>query len=229
LQQTVINYGRPLKKAGEAFRFHIRCHLPELTGIRARNARELLAQLKQASDSVVYYHTHRFLEEHHYLTPEPANDFAVWAGDALGDDVLGEQLAAVDTFSFANLAGLKERIAGVLEEHISSHGNDFRDAEPGREFHFIKSVSAIMDCTCRAHDLRELVENLRTVSLGSIYFHMFESRLRLGRGQNDFSLWLQDSLDEPELAQEISRLDPYTYSLEGLRSALIQLIEKRIK
>jgi hypothetical protein len=58
---------------------------------------------------------------------------------------------------------------------------------------------------------------------------MFESRLRLGRGQNDFSAWLQDSLDEGELAQEIARLDPYTYSLEGLRSVLIQLIEKRIK
>jgi len=40
---------------------------------------------------------------------------------------------------------------------------------------------------------------------------------------------MQDSLGEPALAAEVARLDPYTFSLEGLRSVLIQLIEKRIK
>ncbi len=80
-----------------------------------------------------------------------------------------------------------------------------------------------------AHDLREFAETLRKISLGSLYFHVFESRLRLGKGLNDFSTWLQDSLGEAELAEDIARLDPYTYTLEGLRSALIQLIEKRIK
>lgn len=229
LQHTVTNYGRPLRRAKEPFSFHIRCHLPELTGIQARNLGDLLTQLKQASDSMIYYHTHHFLEEHHYLTPEPANDFAIWVGDALGDDILGEQLASVDTFSFPNLGSLRERLAGIIEEHMSTDGGISRDAEPGREFYFMQSVSVIMDSTWRAHDLREFVETLRTVSVGSIYFHMFESKLRLGRGQNDFSVWLQDSLGEPELAQEIARLDPYTYSLEGLRSTLIQLIEKRIK
>jgi hypothetical protein len=79
------------------------------------------------------------------------------------------------------------------------------------------------------HDLREFVEALRKISLGSLFFHFFDSRFRLGKGLNDFSSWLRDSLDEPELAGEIDRLDPYTYTLEGLRSALIQLVEKRIK
>ena len=78
-----------------------------------------------------------------------------------------------------------------------------------------------------AHDLREFVEGLRKVSLGSLYLHVFESRL--ARGSNDFSIWIEDSLDEPELAVRIAQLDPYNYSLEDLRSSLIQLIEKRIK
>ena len=80
-----------------------------------------------------------------------------------------------------------------------------------------------------AHDLREFVESLRKISLGALYFHMFESRLRLGRGLNDFTIWLKDSLGETELGDQIARLDPYTYTLEGLRTSLIQLIEKRIK
>jgi len=58
---------------------------------------------------------------------------------------------------------------------------------------------------------------------------MYESKLRLGRGQNDFSSWLTSEVDEPDLAKEITRIDPYTYTLEGLRSTLIQLIEKRLK
>jgi len=73
------------------------------------------------------------------------------------------------------------------------------------------------------------VEALRKLSLDSLYFHIFESRLRLGKPTNDFSVWLENSMGEPELAQEISRFDPYSYTLEGTRSLLMQLIEKRIK
>jgi hypothetical protein len=207
-------------------------HLKELTGFRAKNLRELADVLKTAPDSVVYYHTHHFLEEHHYLTPEPANDFAIWVSDALGDEVLGERLAAVDTFEFASLGALRERLVSIIEEHLTmeaEHENGHRDAPDGREFHFVKSVSLVLPTPYVAHDLREFVEVLRKVSLGSLYFHVFEARLRLGRDLNDFSTWLEDSLEEKELAERISRFDPYNYTLEGLRSSLIQLIEKRIK
>jgi len=232
VHSTVINYGRPLKKAKAPFHFYSRAHLKELTGLRARNLQDLVATLKTVADSVVYYHTHHFLEEHQYLTPEPANDFALWVRDALGDEVLGERLAAIDTFEFATLGTLRERLVSIIEEHLTAeaeHGNGHRDAPEGREFYFVKSVSVIIPTPYVAHDLREFVEVLWKLSLGSFYFHIFESRLRLSRGLNDFSAWLEDSLDEKELAQEIARLDPYNYTLEGLRASLIQLIEKRIK
>jgi small-conductance mechanosensitive channel len=228
LQHKVINYGRPLKKAKEPFHFHSRTHLTELTGLSARTIRELVDILKKAPDAVIYYHTHRFLEEHHHLTPELSNDFAVWVGDALGEEVLGERLASVNTFEFLNLGALRERLVGIIEERLAK-GSDSREAMTGREFHFMKSVSVILPTPYVAHDLREFVETLRKISLGSLYFHVFESRLRLGKGLNDFSIWMRDSLGEDQLGEEIARLDPYTYTLEGLRLALIQLIEKRIK
>lgn len=228
VQSTLINYGRPLKKAEVPFRFHSRAHLKELTGLKARNLRELVDILKVAPDTVLYYHTHHFLEEHHYLTPEPSNDFAVWVSDALGDEVVGERLAAVNTFEFPALGALKERLVDIIEEHLARQPN-LREALSGREFYFMKSLSVIVPTPYVTYDLRQFVEALRKISLGSIYFHIFESRLRLGRGMNDFSIWLEDSLDEKELADRIGRLDPYTYTLEGLRSTLIQLIEKRIK
>lgn len=228
LESTVVNYGRPLKKAKERFHFFTRVHLTELTGLKASNLKELAEIMKSAPDSIIYYHTHHFLEQHHYLSPEPANDFAVWVNDVLGEEVLGERLASVDTFEFPALAVLKERLVNIVEEYLARE-ESLRKAPEGREFHFMKSVSVVLPTPYVAHDLREFVEGLRKLSLGSVYFHVFESRLRLGRGLNDFSIWLQESLEEPELAEQVARLDPYTYTLEGLRSILIQSIEKRIK
>lgn len=228
LQFTVVNYGRLLKKAKEPFRFQSRTYIKELTGLKAKNLRELVDTLKKVPDSVIYYHTHRFLEEHYYLIPEPSNDFAVWVDDVLGEEVLGERLASVNTFEFPSLGALRERIVVIIEEHLAG-GSNSREAMLGREFSFMKSVSVVIPTPYVARDLREFIEALRKISLGSLYFHVFESRLRLGRGLNDFTIWLQDSLEEAELGEEIARLDPYTYTLEGLRSAFIQLIEKRIK
>jgi hypothetical protein len=36
-------------------------------------------------------------------------------------------------------------------------------------------------------------------------------------------------MDELETSQEIAKIDPYTFTLEGLRSLLIQTLEKHIK
>ena len=224
---TVINYGHPVKKAKETFRFYSRSHMKELTGLRARNLRELADMLKVVPDSVIYFHTHHFLEEHHYLTSQPANDLSLWVDEALGDEVLAEKLASVDTFQFSSLQALRERHIAIIEEQLAQ-GGSLREAAPGGEFHFVKSISVIIPAPYQASDIREFVEALRKLSPGSLYFHVFESRLRLGRGLNDFSAWLADSLGEDELAQKVARLDPYTHSLEGLREALVQLIEKEI-
>ena len=78
LQSTVINYGRPLVKAQAPFKFYSLVHLKELTGLHASNLTELVSILKKVPGSVIYHHTHNFLEEYQYLTPEPANDFSLW-------------------------------------------------------------------------------------------------------------------------------------------------------
>lgn len=225
---TVTTYGKPLKKATQPFRFYTQLHIKELTGLKARNLSELVSILKDAPDSVIYYHTHHFVEEHQYLTPQPANEFALWVGDALGDEILAEKLANVDTFEFSTIGELRERIIAVINEELSTKDNE-RTAPEERELHFVKSVSVILPTPYVAHDLREFVELLRKVSIDSLYFHMFESRLRLHRGVNDFSIWLQDCLDERELAERIAALDPYNYTLEVLRNMIIQLIEERIQ
>ncbi|MBM4446733.1 MAG: mechanosensitive ion channel family protein [Chloroflexi bacterium] len=228
VQSTVINYGRPLKKATRPFRFYTRLYLKELTGLKASNLVELVNMLKEVPDSVIYYHTHHFLEEYHYLTPEPANDFALWVSDELGDEVIGEKLASIDTFDFPTISALRARIEGVIRDYLSKKP-DGRTAREGREFHFIKSVSFIMPTPYVAHDLREFIEVLRQVSINSLAYHIFEARLRLKKGVSDFAIWIEECLDDKDLAEKLAYLDPYNYTLEGLRSTMIQVIEKRIK
>src|SRR5438876_10001227 len=96
--------------AKNPFHFVTQTSLVELTGLRARELYELLNHLKTVPLSVIYYHTHHFLRQHQFLSPEPPNDFAYWVTNVLQEDRLGEQLAAIDTIRFASLRLLKEAL-----------------------------------------------------------------------------------------------------------------------
>ena len=228
VKETVVNYGYPLKKAKAPFQFFTRLHLKELTGLKAQYLTELIDILKTAPDAVIYYHTYHFLEEHQYLTPEPANDFALWVGDALDDSVLSEKLANIDTFAYSSISALREALLLALEQHLEGHPG-LREKRANREFYFIKSISFVLPTSYVASDLREFVEVIRKISTGSLYYHVFESRLRLQKRSNDFSVWIRDQFGEDDLADRIDALFPYTYTLEALRSTIIEQVEKRIK
>ena len=66
------------------------------------------------------------------------------------------------------------------------------------------------------------------VTLDSLYFHIFEARLRLMRGSNDFSNWIENSIGDRNLGRLIAKLDPYTYTLDALRNTIINIIKKRM-
>lgn len=217
-------------KKAEAFRLRTRLHLSELTGLKASTLRELLELLKTVSGSSIYHHTHRFLQQHQYLSPEPPNDFAYWVSNVLGEAELGEKLASIDIIQFPSIHGLREKIIAVIEDYLQKRPSaEKKFVNPGAEFHFIKSVSFVFPTRHEAHDLKELAEILKKITIDSIYFHVFESKLRLEKGRNDLSLWIENTIGDKALADKISRLDPYTFTLEDLRSKIINLIEKSIE
>ena len=96
-----------LLKAKEPFRFYTRLHLSELTGLRADTLEELLDLIKKVPDPSIYHHTHRFLQQHQYLSPEPPNDFAYWVMSVLGENELGERLASIDTIQYSTIHSLR--------------------------------------------------------------------------------------------------------------------------
>jgi len=218
-----------LIKAKEPFKFCTRLHLSELTGLRAATLGQLLALIKEVPGSCIYHHTHRFLQQHQYLSPEPPNDFAYWVTDILGESELGEILASIDTMLYSTIRDLREKIASTIKEYLED--NPFakmKFAHSGEEFHFIKTVSFILPTKYIAYDLGEFNRILGKITLDSIYFHIFEARLRIEKPTNDFSLWIEASIGDSQVAKQISDLDPYTRTLDDLRKTIIQIINKRI-
>lgn len=218
-----------LKRAKKPFIFNTRLHLQELTGFSASNLKELLEHVKTVSGSVIYQHTHRFLQIHLYMSPEPPNDFSYWVTGVLGEKRLGERLASIETCEFSTIRKLRKRIIKIIENHLKKSKEPLRRAHKGEEFQFIKTVSFVFPTPYVAHNLREFIDILKKVSISSIYFHIFEARLRLEKYTNDFSHWIDTSLKDAELAQKISRLDPYNFTLERLRAILIEMLEEKLK
>jgi hypothetical protein len=229
LVRSTVAHRRPSEaRAGRPLRFVQRSHLRELTGLRARNLRELLACLREAPDSAIYYHTHQYLEEHQYLVPSPANGLAEWVTHALGLDAVGEALGAVNVLDMSSLRAVRERLAEILESAIAEEA-DGRVAAPGREFHFIRSVTVVTPCPYQASTLAELAGVVRRLSHGSLFFHLFEARLLGGiEAERDICNWLRRELHEPELAAEIGQFNPYDFTFDGLRETLLARLEGRL-
>lgn len=217
-----------IMRCEEPFIFKAQLSLVETTGLKARDLIELCHHLKEVPEASVYYHTHHFLQQHQYLTPEPPNDFAYWVTQVLQEDIIGEKLAAIDTVRFSSLLTLRDAIVKTIDQYLKEK-RTLRTAPDGEEFYFMKCVLFNLPTSHKAHDLREFLECLEKVSIGSLYNHVFEARLRPPLGMSDFSNWLSSAIDEKKLASKIDKLDPYTQTMEGLRKKIMSLVDGRLK
>jgi hypothetical protein len=206
------------------FQFMTKLDLALLLGRKAKNAHELYLGLRDVPGMSVYYHTHRFLQQHHYLSPEPPNDFAYWVTNVLNDDVLGERLASIDIMLFVSIEEIRQRFLSILEEYLQTTDRKI-DCPRGEEFHFMACQTFVLPTPYTVSTLKEFQEVLEKVSFGTLYYHMFDARMRPELGNNDFSIWIRDN-GYPDLAKAVQELDPYSYTLDGLRKAVIRLTRK---
>ncbi|MBI4428636.1 MAG: hypothetical protein HY562_05920 [Ignavibacteriales bacterium] len=209
------------------FYFNTKLDQTLLLGTKARSVAELLNGIKSAPESSIYYHTHRYLQQHHFLSPEPPNDFAYWIQEVLNEPRLGELMYSVDVVQFNSLEDLRNKFIEILEQHSTGNGKG-QTAPEGQEFHFMASQTFVLRTPYVANDLKQFAEILRKISVNSLYYHIFDAKLRLEKGENDFSRWFRD-LGKTALADEVVRLDPYTHTLEGLRARILQLVQQHDK
>ena len=206
------------------FYFYTKLDQTILLGRRAKNIPDLLAGIQNVPEASIYYHTHRYLQQHHYLSPEPPNDFAYWTTEMLNDAELGEQISSIDIIRFESIQSLRQEFILLLRDYIERAEN-LRECPAGQEFHFMSSQTFAFQTPYTASNLSEFRGILKRVSISSLYYHIYDAKLRLRKGENDFSRWFRD-LGFIQLADELARLDPYTYTLEGLRNKILALGEK---
>src|SRR5882762_11591524 len=137
-------------ESSESFRFVTHITLTELTGRKARDLPELLENLRTVPPSVIYFHTHHFLEQHHFLSPEPPNDFAYWVTNALNEPELGERLAAIDTIQFHTISSLREALISTVDKHLVATSRH-RSTTEGEALHFMSSRSIVIPTSYTAN------------------------------------------------------------------------------
>src|SRR5207302_4974050 len=112
----------------------------------------------------------------------------------------------------------------ILENHLAKNPGS-KDRPALETFYFTSAQTVVIPTTLSARTLAEFAEGLRRVSLHSIHFHFINARLRLKLNTNDFSIWLEEELNLPQLDDRIEEIDIYTYTMEEVRQKIIRLIE----
>lgn len=198
-------------------------------GLKASNLQELLQILQHAPDAVFYYH---MFQSRLVLTDplvEYPNDFAQWAGEALQDANLAEQLSSFDPFDCQDLTEVRTAVIDIIEGYLWEQPS-VPYARPGFELYLSKASTAIVKSRTPVNNLQELYLGMKQSGLDTFYYHFYEARWRLGvKKVDDFSFWIEYNFALPELVQAIRDLDIYFYGLPELRRALLALFNQHLE
>jgi hypothetical protein len=196
------------------------------TGKKAKSLGELRSAIEGASDGSIYHHTCQYMLSGHIL--EYTNDFAFWAGECLGERVLAEHLSNIDPYEFSDMQELRRKLLEVIDDYLNTFPEP-REAVSEDEFYFQETVTLIFPEGVRANNLAEFLIAIRFIDSGSLYYHFYEARSRLGRGRDDFSTWFDEALGNKELAEKMRAIDPFMHTIEGIRAHIIEAVEDAVK
>ena len=207
----------------EPFVFYSTAHIVELTGRTARTLIELREGIREVMGSSIFHHTFGALRDRPFAAHRYTSDFARWTSEVLQDWPVAERLAFMDPTEFPSIRELRERILQVIDDRLAEEGETV-PAPPGREFHFCQSISLIYPVGLEARTLPDLAAGIRQASARTLFFHLVEARLRIGRCTNDLSSWLSDRLEAADLAGRLDQLDLSVTSTEDLRQQVLSVL-----
>jgi hypothetical protein len=210
----------------ESFEFKQCVSIHKSTGKKAKNLAELRDLIQTVSDECIFHHTYQYFLKGHIL--EYTSDFAHWAGESLEERALSEHLSNIDPYDFTNIGDLRNELIRVIENYLE-HFPEPREAIPGEEFFFNETVTLIYPVGIIVKNLAEFLTAIKYVSSGSIYYHFYEARVRLGGGIDDFSRWIEYSFGKKELADKIRDIDPFMHSIEEIRQHISKTVEDTVR
>ncbi len=195
-------------------------------GEKAGNLQELRETIGRISGECLFHHTYQyFLKGHIY---QYTNDFAQWAGESLEEEALSEQLSSLDPYDCRTMDELRQALLGVIDRYMKAFPEP-RGAMPGDEFHFNEAVTIVFPVGIRARNRAEFLMAIKYVDPASIYYHFYEARMRLGGGVDDFSTWIETSLNKQNLGERIRAIDPFMHTLDGIREHIVSLVEEEAR
>lgn len=215
-----------MEKNLETFEFKHCVSILKSTGRKANNLRELRNGIEEVSNESIFHNTYQYFMKGHML--EYTNDFAQWAGESLGERVLAEHLSNIDPYEFTDIHGLRSKLLEVIDDYLKIFPEP-RDVIPGDEFYFNETITMIFPVGIKANNLAEFLIAIRYIDAGSLYYHFYDARSRLGGGKDDFSKWFEDDLAKKELAEKIQGIDPFMHTTEGIRQHILEAVEAEVR
>ena len=210
-----------MKRAKRPFQFVAASYLTRICQERAWTLAELTQNMTKVSEASIFYHTFQSLESHHYTAF--SNDFAQWILAACNEACLAEELAAIDLRDFLSVEDLRNALVAAVERYLMKCPQ-VADRPAYQAFYFCEAVEVVVPLQSQAFDLAELADGIKQLSLHTLHYHFISSRLRAPLRINDFSHWVEDGLELPDLAARLNRIDFYMNTLEGVRKELLQTL-----
>ena len=219
--------GIALEEEIEPFEFRQCVSVVKSTGKKAKNLKELRKLVAQVGDESIFHHVCQYFLKGHIL--EYTNDFAQWAGENLEERALAERLTCIDPYTLKSVESVRIELLREVDDFLS-HFPEPHDVIPGNEFYFNETINLIFPIGVQARNLAEFLVAIDHIDPGSIYYHFYDARVRLGEGiVDDFSRWIEHTLMRKEIADRIRAIDPFMHSIVSIREHIREIIEKYVR
>jgi len=212
-----------MKKAATPFRFVVASYLIEICKERAWTLAELAQTMARVSEGSIFYHTFQSLESHNYTSF--SNDFAQWTMASCNEPVLAEQLAGVDIRDITSMEELRTFLVATVGKYLTSNPH-IADRPAYEPFYFCEASEVVLPLAKEAWTLGELAEGIRHMGMQTLHYHFISSRLRVPLHINDFSNWIENSMELRALGTTLNQIDFYMNTLEGVREEILERIEQ---
>jgi len=210
------------KRAEQPFQFMAASYLIRIGAQPVQTLGELANSLQIGPRESIFYHTFQSLEAHHYTSF--SSDFAQWALTACNEAALAEKLAIADLREIVSLEDLRGILVQIVRDYLKEHPQA-AERRAFEAFYFCEAREVTVPSGSPAWTLAELAEGIRHLGHQSLHYHFINSRLRLQLKTNDFSYWIEHSLNHPWLAARLNRIDFYNDTLDDLRQDILAILE----
>ncbi len=216
-----------MEKGIEPFKFKQCVSIVKSTGKSAKNLGELRILISKAGDESIFHHTHQYFLKGHIL--EYTNDFAEWAGVNLEERALAERLSCVDPYILKSVTEVRKELIREIDSFLADTPEP-RNVITGNEFYLNETLNLAFPIGVTANNLAEFLVEIEHIDKASIYYHFFDSRVRLGEGVvDDFSRWIEHGLGKTKLADSIRAIDPFVHSIEKIREHIMEVVEEHVR